>query len=111
MRKISLVLVAAMLLSISSAFANEGDSENPSKRLAVQISELLRDNSFSAKHLDMTAQVKFMLNEKREIVILAINADNEVLESFVNEKLNYQKVNVEEYKEGRTYTMPVRIAG
>ena len=111
MRKISLVLVAAMLLSVGSTFANDGENENPSKSLSVQISELLRDNSLTSKHVDMTAFVRFTLNEKREIVILTVNADNEVLEMFVKEKLNYQKVNVQKYKVGRAYTMPVRIAG
>ncbi|WP_289063192.1 hypothetical protein [uncultured Zobellia sp.] len=111
MRKTSLVLVAAMLLSIGNVFANEGENKKSTKNLTVQIYELLTDNSLTIKEVDETAFVRFTLNQNQEIVVLSVNADNEVVEAFVKEKLNYKKVSIQTYKEGRTYTLPVRIAG
>ena len=48
----------------------------------------------------MTANVRFILNDKREIVILTVEGDNEILKSFVLDKHNYQRVDVQEHKEG-----------
>ncbi|SIS88820.1 hypothetical protein SAMN05421766_104648 [Zobellia uliginosa] len=110
MRNLSLVWVAAMLLSVGSLFANGKESEKPSRSLAYQIAELLSDNELTVQEVDKLARVRFTLNERQEIVILAIDSDNEVVKAFVEERLEAKKVIVQRYKAGRTYTLPVRIA-
>ncbi len=111
MRKISLIMVAAMLLSAGSLFANDANSSDPAKSLSSQIGELLDDNPFIVEDFDLVANVKFTLNEKREIVVLDVQTSNPVLESFVKARLNYQKVDMSDFHEGRLYTVPVRITG
>ncbi|WP_291959794.1 hypothetical protein [Maribacter sp.] len=109
MRKLSLVVVAAMLLATGNVLANDVKGENPSKNLSTQISEMLTENTFSEEHKDLTAQVRFTLNAEGEIVVLSVNSESDKMESFVKNKLNYKKVNLTNVKEGKVYTIPVRI--
>lgn len=111
MRKSSLFLVATMLLFAGSIFANDGKSEdNPRKKLSTQIAELLKENAFVVEGEELVATVLFTVNEEQEIVVLSVKTANGKLEQFVKGRLNYQKVTLEDYREGRTYTLPVRVA-
>ena len=64
MRKFSLVLVAAMLLSAGSIFANDSKKVEPTKKLSSQIAQLLDDNNFIIED-DLTAHVRFTLNSNQ----------------------------------------------
>jgi len=109
MRKLSLVVVAAMLLSTGNVLANDVKGENPSANLSTQISKMLTENNFSEEHDDLTAQVRFTLNADGEIVVLSVNSEFDKMESFVKAKLNYKKVNLADVEEGKVYTITVRI--
>lgn len=108
MKKFSLLFLA-MLLSVGTIFANADKPRNPKKDLSAQIGDLLDNPSFTAEYYDLTAKVKFTLNEDKEIVVLSVETNNLVLETYVKTRLNYQKVELQDYREGRTYTVPVRI--
>ncbi len=109
MRKLSLVVVAAILFATGSIYANDVDGVKPSKSLSAQISKILSDNNFSNEEADLIAQVRFTLNEEGEIVVLSVDTDHVVLERFVKSRLNYAKVDIANAKEGKLYTIPVRI--
>jgi len=109
MRKLSLVVVAAMLLTTGNVLANDITFESPTKSLSSQISAMLSENNFSEEQTDLTAQVRFTLNNDGEIVVLSVSTDFDKMESFVKNKLNYQKVNINEAEEGKIYTIPVRV--
>ncbi|WP_298501494.1 hypothetical protein [uncultured Maribacter sp.] len=109
MRKISLVLVAAMLLSAGSILANDFNGVNPTKTLKTQISKLLTANVLTESEVNATAQVRFTINKNREIVVLSVDTNNSNIESFVKGRLNYKKVALAQYVEGRLYIVPVRI--
>jgi predicted methyltransferase len=109
MRKLSLVVVAAILFATGSIYANDVDSVKPSKSLSAQISNILSDNNFSNEEADLIAQVRFTLNEEGEIVVLSVDTDHVALERFVKSRLNYAKVDIANAKEGKLYTVPVRI--
>lgn len=111
MRKISLVLVAAMLLSTGSIFANDVKDNDPSESLSTQITKILSNNHFSEAEIDMSAQVRFTVNKEGEIVVLSVDTENAALESFVKGRLNYRKVETVNLKEGKLFTVSVRIAG
>jgi ribosomal protein L7Ae-like RNA K-turn-binding protein len=113
MRKVSLMLVAALLLSTGSIFANDSKKDaEPSKtqNLSKQIGEFLDSNNLTENHLGEEAQVLFMLNSEKEIVVLSVDTDREDIEGFIKGRLNYQEVEVKNYKEGKQYTISVRIA-
>lgn len=110
MRKFSLVLVAAMLLSAGSVLANDSKPNDPSKSLSAQISKMLSNNSFTENEIDLTAQVRFTLNGEHQIVVLSVDTEDVAFKEFVKAKLNYKEVDLKTYKEGKMYTVPVRIA-
>lgn len=110
MRKMSQFLTAIALFVAISVSANANPSaENPTKILAEQIHEMLESNSFDVEE-DLTAKVQFTINKDGEIVVLSVDTNDEILETFVKGRLNYQKVEMNNLKEGKTYTVPVRIA-
>jgi hypothetical protein len=112
MRKVSLMLVAALLLSTGSIFANDSKKDaKPSKteNLSAQIGKFLNSNNLKENNLGQEAQVLFMLNSDKEIIVLSVDTDQEALEGFIKGRLNYQEVNTDEYEEGKKYTVSVRI--
>ena len=113
MRKISLILIAAMLFSIGNVFANDPSlvsNVDPEKKLTLQIGELMKENSFANEGYDLLAQVRFTLNKESEIVVLSVATQDELLESFVKSRLNYEKVSVNGFEEGQIYVVQVRIS-
>lgn len=113
MRKVSLMLVAALLLSTGSIFANDSKKgEEPSKaqNLSEQIGDFLYNNDFDEKYKGHTAQVLFMLNDDKEIIVLSVETDKEDLEGFIKNRLNYKQVDFSNYEEGKKYTVSVRVA-
>ena len=42
-------------------------------------------------------------------MVLSVETENSNVESFVKGRLNYKKVDLAQYVEGRLYTVPVRI--
>jgi len=109
MKKIKIASVAFMLFATLGAFANTGNNENPEKSLSSQIYEMLEENPFQILSSELTADVRFTINNKGELVVLSVDTKNEVLEKFVKSRLNYKKVEAGSIVEGRIYTVPVRI--
>ncbi|SDM98283.1 hypothetical protein [Kriegella aquimaris] len=109
MRKISLMLIAAMLLVTGSMWANGPETEKPTKQLTARIWSLLKKNAFDAELVDQTADVRFIVNRDHEIVILTIDSNSKELEYAIKYKLNYKKVEFSSYKEGETYIIPIRV--
>lgn len=110
MRKFNLVLVAVALLISGNLLANESDKNDPQKNLATQIRELLKVNQLVIYDADeLTAEVLFTVNSDAEIVVISVETDDSNLESFVKGKLNYKKVELDEFVEGRMYKMPLRV--
>lgn len=109
MRKVSLILMAALLLTTGGILANTPKKDNPTKNLSSQIGSLLKDNQFTMNENNLTAKVLFTLNKDSEIVVVSVETQDAVLEAFVKARLNYQKVEVAHLQEGRMYTVPVRI--
>ncbi len=112
MRKISFVLVAAMLLTAGSSFANTNPTKKDKapKSLSTQIGDLLDRNNFTENEKGESAQVLFMLNDNKEIVVLSVDAcKNTNLEGFIKSSLNYHKVDLANYKKGTKFTVSVRV--
>lgn len=109
MRKQSLVLVAAMLLSSASIFANNVTDNDPTKSMSAQITEILSDNAFTEEDTGLRAQVRFTLNNESEIVILSVDTESDKFEYFVKSKLNYHIMQENDVEEGKMYTVSVRL--
>lgn len=106
MKKLSLIAVTAMLLVSGGIFAKD---LNPTESLSEQIGKMLKETPFVVQQGDLTADVRFTFNSEGEIVVLSVSAQEEKLVGFVKSRLNYQKVDVADYQEGKLYTVRVRI--
>ncbi|WP_127024628.1 hypothetical protein [Flagellimonas beolgyonensis] len=109
MRKIKAVMVAAMLFAAVGVFANMGNEEVPVKSLSSQIYEMLKKNQFNVEADELKAEVRFIINEDAELIVLSVDTKNETLEGFVKNRLNYQKVELDKIVPGKVYEVPVRI--
>jgi len=110
MRKISLVVIAAVLLSTGSIFANNPMDTDPNRSIKTQVQKLLSGYALSSEK-DLSATILFTVNKDNEYVVLSVDTNNEELEYFVKSRLNYHKVETKDVKEGRRYTIPVKIVG
>ena len=113
MRKVSLVFAAALLLSAGNILATEGSPEaiDPRAKIGSQIERLLEErNGFNlGESKEISAVVRFMLNDNKEIIVLSVKTQDERLVSFVRARLNYEKVADRNLKEGITYRIPIRV--
>jgi hypothetical protein len=110
MRKTSLAFFAAALFVVGTLAANPIKDVEPSKNLSTQIHELLKVNTFKVQEdNDVTAEVRFTINQEGQIVVLSVETNHELFEGFVKSRLNYKKVELDNAKEGKLYTVPVRV--
>ena len=58
MRKLSVVVIAAMLLVSGNILANDVVKEDPAKKLSTQIGELLQNNNLDVGTINLTAEVR-----------------------------------------------------
>lgn len=109
MRKMNQFLAAVALFAVVNVSASSTpEPVNPTKTLATQIHEMLESNTFNVSE-DLTAKVQFTINKDGEIVVLSVDTEDEALEGFVKRRLNYKKVELNNFREGKKYTVPVRI--
>lgn len=109
MRKISIAIVAMFLLVSGNVLANDANTVEPTKNLVTQIQKMLKDNVFEVAEQDLTAEVRFTVNVEGELVVLSVDTENDALEGFVKDNLNYQQVDFEDITEGKVFTLSVRI--
>ena len=103
-----MAFLATALFATGTLLANPTENLKPTTNLSTQIHAMLESNSFDVDN-DLVADVRFTINKEGEIVVLSVDTQDEVLEGFVKGRLNYQKVDISNAKEGRLYTVPVRI--
>ena len=108
MKKISLVVVASMLLVSGNLFANDPIPNDPTQSLNSQIANILEHNNF-ALDKDITAKVEFTVNQDQEIVILDVETKHAILKRFLKNRLNHRKIKLEGVEEGAKYVVPVRL--
>ena len=109
MRKFKTITVALALFVTMGAFASEGKKETKEKSLSGQIYEMLKDNQFNVDYKELSAEVRFIVTENGELIVLSVKTEDEVLDGFVKNRLNYKKVQLENVAPGRVYELPVRI--
>jgi hypothetical protein len=108
MKKISLTLVAAMLLFTGSVLGNGSDKGDPSKALRKQVKELLEDYR-SEPNRNLVASILFTINRENEIVVLSVKTKNSNLKEYIKTRLNYKEAKTEESAGGRKFVIQVRV--
>jgi hypothetical protein len=108
MRKISLTLVAAMLLFTGSVFGNGSDKGDPSKELRKQVKELLGDYR-SESNRNLVAGILFIINRDNEIVVLSVETNNSNFKEYIKTRLNYKEAKTEESVGDKRFVIQVRV--
>ena len=106
MKKIKVLCVAAALAFSGVALA--GTEPNQEQKLKKEIGELLDKPTFNVED-ELTAYVTFTLNDKDEIVVLTVDSDSSLVESFIKNRLNYKKVATKLNTGTKFYKVPVRL--
>ena len=109
MKKLKAVSVALALFATMSAFATKGKKSTEENNLTGQIYELLKEHKFKLDSEELTAEVRFIINEEGELVVLSVKTDYDIVEDYVKNRLNYKKVQLDKVAPGKVYELPVRI--
>lgn len=109
MKKIQAILLASVLLVGTYASAGTISAKDKKNSTTEEIRSLLTDTNFNVEH-DIIAQVTFMLNKEGEIIVLSVDTEDSVVESFVKARLNYHKLSGK-LEKGREYNIPVLLKG
>ena len=109
MKSLKLLVLALGLFTINISAANL-NPVNPTDELRTEMVELIGSNYMNEIQADeLGAKVLFTVNNNKEIIILSVDSDNALLESYLKNKLNYKKVNHRPSKNGEIYLLPVKM--
>ncbi len=103
------MLVAAMLLSSGSLFANDFKRTDPATVIQNEVYELLDGGFVKSTHKTLEASILLTINKQNEIVVLSVETKSKRLELFVKQMLNYHKINSDHIVWGRRYTVPLKV--
>jgi uncharacterized membrane protein YgcG len=107
MKKLSVILLAFVLLIGTGISAASVELKKDKKTVSQEIGMLLKDANIDLE-VDVNAYVTFMINEEAEIVVLTIDTKDEMIERFIKSRLNYHKLQ-NELIPGQEYQVPIRI--
>ncbi len=80
-----------LLFSVTAVMASN-PKVLPDQMLREQIIEMLETPNIEFESEIIQANIFFTLNQKGEIVILTIDTNNQALDSYIKNKLNYKRI-------------------
>lgn len=107
-RFLTTMVTITMFLAQSVQAGNREGNPTP-KSISSQIGILLKNNNLGQETIGYTAEVRFTININDEIVVLSVDSKNSEMDSFLKDRLNYQKIQSSNLQEGKLYIVPVRI--
>tara|TARA_R110002124_G_scaffold6123_1_gene37330 strand:+ start:75393 stop:75728 length:336 start_codon:yes stop_codon:yes gene_type:complete len=107
MKKLRVMFAAIGLLIGTSVSTAAVSVEKEPTTTSEEITQFLENPEFIVSE-EMIASVAFVVNKENEIVVLSVETENELLEGYIKNRLNYQKLQTN-VKQGMPYTVPVRI--
>ena len=103
-----LALFVAFTFS-ASIFANANPtSKVKPKTVTETVGELLKNPYFQLDK-DVKAKVSITLNRNNEMVVLSVDTDNEIVENYIKDRLNYQELSKDLTITETSFVVPVRI--
>ncbi len=109
MKLLSLVLVFSSVLLM----ANDNDPktfEEAKLELKQEISKLLKGPDLRSNDLSSCkVKVHFMINSQKEIRVIDIYTDSDYLQTFIEARLDNQKVKTKNIKIRKTYLIPIQF--
>ncbi|GHC62960.1 hypothetical protein GCM10008083_30290 [Ulvibacter litoralis] len=99
--------MAIMLFAGSGLSLAAVSVEKEKKTVSQEITYLLRSPKIDLKE-DSKANVTFTINDNHEVVVLLVETDNVLIESFIKSRLNYYKLQ-NKLVPGKEYMLPVLV--
>lgn len=81
----------------------------PDQKLREQIIEILETPNIEFESKVIQANIFFTLNQKGEIVVLTIDTDNPLLESYIKSKLNYRRIQAGMLTAGKEFQINFKV--
>ncbi|WOC40194.1 hypothetical protein [Polaribacter sp. HL-MS24] len=107
--KIIIAVVSIALLTTFSLQATEKNNSKSNNELRAKIVAVIGTKMPIHIKKESTATISFIMNTKNELVILNIDSDNEEVSSYIKNKLNYKKMDVEGTLRGETYSLTFKV--
>ena len=110
MRQLKALLLVLALTFSSTLMANTNPEDRATESAAItaKIGKLLKDPGFLVDG-ELTANVRMVLNKHNELVVLSVESDNQNLEGFIKNRLNYEKLSESYESIDGEFIVPVRI--
>ena len=107
MKRLRLLVLALGLIVSGSVLATNPSTLTAKSESSKEIKKLLKNPEFLVEK-DMEANVLFTLNEENEIIVLSVETDHELVETFVMSRLSFQELDAQ-LEQGKQYIVPVKI--
>ncbi len=108
MKTIKSITLALVLLVGTTLFAANPITDKVNKEEASQeIAQLLKGPLFELD-VDTHASVLLIINSESELVVLSVDTENEQVERYIKNRLNYKKLK-NSLEIGKEYRLPVII--
>lgn len=108
MKSIKMLLLVLAITFTSVLSANTNPTHAEPNGLTKEIGTLLKNPKFRVAE-DLVANVTFTLNKDKEIVVLNVDTESKMLEGYIKDRLNYNKLDIPLDSVNQTYQVPVRI--
>ena len=111
--KILALLLAILVSSNIEALTDKKsrstvENAEPSNPISKEIVSHLKKPQFHLEK-DVLVFVKFTLNDQNEMVVLSVDSESELIDSFIKNRLNYKKLNARSKKGSKNFIIPVRV--
>lgn len=108
MKTMKSIVLALVLLVGTTMYATDPVVKNIKKVDPTnEISKMLEKPQFELEH-DTKAEVTLRVNKEGELVVLDVETESTLVESFIKNRLNYKKLE-NNLEQGKDYTLPVVI--
>ena len=101
-------LLSGLAILLVSLSLNAAPSITPTKTDDVkeEIESLLKKPNFKLNK-DTTTIVTFMVNKKNEVLVINVETENELIDTYIKNALNYKKLKTNTTK--KLFKIPVKI--
>ena len=105
--KVLVLVVAIAFSSVVSANTNPIKDLEPVS-ISKSVGKLLKNPDFQLDQ-EVNAVVDIFINNDNEIVVLSVDTDNEKVEKYIKNRLNYKKVSNTAFGTKKSFKVPVKM--
>jgi len=108
MRTFKTLLLGSALVFSSVFYVNATELPTEPTSIAIEVGKLLKNPQFSIDQ-EQQVSVRITFNQDNEMVVLFVDSNNEMIKSYIKNRLNYKKLSEDILVQDKTYIVPVRI--